>query len=365
MPSAGNFTMETVLSQGGLVAGNVTQKLSTGDVSDEVNKKTRLVCAGFIGLFLSTVGMPTNFLNCLVFWRQGLRDRMNLCLFCLSLVDLTLLSLNLGFSIVDIFCDLNVFGFGDEQYLLMTKYILGVKYAFRGVSGCYTVVIAVERCACVLFPLHALSLMRTRTMGFILAAILVILQAGYLTIPLKFDVVSYEVKGEIFWRLGQSKLSLTNQYAFDLILYTILSVSLPLVTFVLVSLATLVTVVKLRLVLKWRGKTSSTSGETHGHQTALTRVLIVVLCLYLVTMLPFVVYVTAHLLIPDFSLFGRLVNLYMTCSTVVNVFAHVNSCFNFFVYYNRSTRFRRDLASLWRHLAAPRAEDISSSTLSS
>ena len=33
-----------------------------------------------VNLILFPIGVPTNLLNCLVFYRQGLRDRMNLCL---------------------------------------------------------------------------------------------------------------------------------------------------------------------------------------------------------------------------------------------------------------------------------------------
>ena len=41
-----------------------------------------------VNWILFSIGVPTNLLNCLVFYRQGLRDRMNLCLFSLALVDM-------------------------------------------------------------------------------------------------------------------------------------------------------------------------------------------------------------------------------------------------------------------------------------
>ena len=37
------------------------------------------------------VSVPTNVINMIVFWKHGIKARINLCLFCLSLVDLLLL----------------------------------------------------------------------------------------------------------------------------------------------------------------------------------------------------------------------------------------------------------------------------------
>ena len=50
-----------------------------------------LFCYAIPTLFF--VGVPANLLNCVVFYRQGLRDRMNLCLFCLALVDMLFVAL--------------------------------------------------------------------------------------------------------------------------------------------------------------------------------------------------------------------------------------------------------------------------------
>nr|KAG5688573.1 hypothetical protein BaRGS_002788 [Batillaria attramentaria] len=98
---------------------------------------------------LLLVGVPANIISCLVFYKQGLRDRMNLCLFVLALVDTVVVN----FSFL-------VFG-------------------MRATSGCITMVIAVERCVCVVFPLRANSIMRTRTMGALLAITFIIMHLGF------------------------------------------------------------------------------------------------------------------------------------------------------------------------------------------
>nr|KAG5712465.1 hypothetical protein BaRGS_011439 [Batillaria attramentaria] len=45
-----------------------------------------VTCAVVPPLFL--LGLVTNLINCVVFWRQGLKDRMNLCLFSLAVADM-------------------------------------------------------------------------------------------------------------------------------------------------------------------------------------------------------------------------------------------------------------------------------------
>nr|KAG5688562.1 hypothetical protein BaRGS_002777 [Batillaria attramentaria] len=48
---------------------------------------TTIITNCVLSPILFLVGVPTNIISCLVFYKQGLRDRMNLCLFVLALVD--------------------------------------------------------------------------------------------------------------------------------------------------------------------------------------------------------------------------------------------------------------------------------------
>ncbi|XP_025099138.1 uncharacterized protein LOC112566925 [Pomacea canaliculata] len=333
-PKGSNISSSTTITYGGSI------------VSEDVYKITRLICVGFIGLGLSLVGVPTNAVTCLVFVRQRLRERMNLCLFCLAFVDLVLMLLSFGYSLVTVFSDLGLFGFGEEQYSKAVLYALSSIYALRATSGCYNVVIAVERCICVMLPLHAAALIRTRSMGVLLAILPLLLQAGFLTLPLRFQIVRTENMGAVQWHLLPSRLWLENQFVFDLILYTILSTTLPLVTFFAISVATLITVIKLKVSMKWRKETTNSNKDVQRQQTALTKVLVVVSLVYIVTMLPFVGYIGVHLFMDQFSPFGRYAYLYTTVSAIVNVCPLINCSFNFFIYFTRSTRFKEDLGAL-------------------
>ena len=56
-------------------------------VSAEVEDTARRLKDGLLLPILFLIGGPANVINMAVFYKQGLKDRVNLCLFALSLAD--------------------------------------------------------------------------------------------------------------------------------------------------------------------------------------------------------------------------------------------------------------------------------------
>ena len=120
------------------------------------------------GLLLMTVlpslelfGVTTNVINCMVFVRQGLRDRINLCLFSLALADTSFL---LFMFSAGLFPFLGLFAreleeFWSEKYL---STVLGPMQGTMNISNLMTMVISVERCICVVSPFTAKRFLKTR-----------------------------------------------------------------------------------------------------------------------------------------------------------------------------------------------------------
>lgn len=314
-------------------------------ISDAAYYKIQIFVNGFIPFTISIVGISTNLINGLMFQRQGLKDRMNLCLFFLATADVLYSSTVSIVSLMHIVCHFGMSGF-DEGQLLKNVIILTVPmYGFRAVSACYTMVIAVERCLCVIFPLRALSLLKTRTMTTLLVCIAGIVLLGFATVPMKYIVVGTVVAGEVRWHLEPSKLYLNNMLLFDTILENMLGISLPFATCFFVSMATVVTVLKLRAAILWREKTVSSNTAT-GKQIALTKMLVAVSCAYIISMIPFVLVAMATLAVPEFSTSLRYANVFAVSHNVVNWFPLMNSSVNFYIYYSLSSRFKRDLKSV-------------------
>ena len=113
---------------------------------------------------------------------------MNLCLFCLSLVDgLFIISYSLSGS----HCVVRVFRPDLQMWWkwLMHSYIAGLYRGFHLCSGCLTMIISVERCVCVFLPLRATSLIRTRTMAVIVFTAIATIQAICVIYPLKVELL--------------------------------------------------------------------------------------------------------------------------------------------------------------------------------
>lgn len=63
--------------------------MSSDPVCTQVEHWSIVVCCGALIPLFTLLGLPGNVLNAVVFYRQGLRERINLCLFALAIVDLT------------------------------------------------------------------------------------------------------------------------------------------------------------------------------------------------------------------------------------------------------------------------------------
>lgn len=296
-----------------------------------------------------SIGLVTNIINCLVFRRQGLGDRMNLCLYVLALVDTVYLAHTMMFTVA-YWVRIQHPLLGDELYQKLRGYTMGVNYGFREASACISVVIAVERCVCVVFPLRANKLMSTRTMGILLVTIVIGMQLAFLTTPFKKYVfsVTNNVTGEISWTLGLSHAWQKNE---NLLLYdkvedTIMLVMFPFLTFILVSCATAITVMRLRAAMSWREKMSSFKGNNLCQQVALTKMLIASSIAFVICKIPMISISLVRIFNPEFSPFGSQSNVYKVAELMAHYFPYAHSAFTFFIYYSQSLKFKTVLASV-------------------
>nr|KAG5688570.1 hypothetical protein BaRGS_002785 [Batillaria attramentaria] len=305
---------------------------------------TIIHCA--LGPALCLVGVPANIISCIVFYKQGLRDRMNLCLFVLALVDAAhlLTSFTLGLYSFILFFDEAA---AHEYYAKALVAFVFFEFAMRAASGCITMVVAVERCVCVVFPLRANSIMRTRTMGALLAAIIIFLTLGNSIVSFRNRVVAVydEATGETYYQISVTDYFIEHHKFYDIFYDIILSFVVPIVTFVVVGVATAVTVLKLRTAIAWRASTSSGRGDNHSQQqqAALTKMLVILSCVFMVCSAPMTSLGIVRLLVPDFSTFGRYANMFFASHSICTFIVLINSAINFFVYYSRSSRFKQEL----------------------
>ena len=151
-----------------------------------------------------------------------------------------------------------------------------------------------------------------------------------------------------------SDFNLENRQVLDVLTFIFTTPVLPIGTFIVVSLCTIITVVQLRLALAWRASTSGGDPGSEGgkklsqQQAALTKMLVLVSCLYIVCSVPSVAMAMTRFAVPDdgFKTWGRYSNIFLVFNDVSYTIAAVNSSFNFFIYMWRSSRFKQTLAAM-------------------
>lgn len=271
---------------------------------------------------------------------------MNLCLFSLSIVDIVFLVCAIYFSAVSILSELDPNGFAKKIYINSLSYGVGINFALRTTVSLYIVVIAVDRYLCVAYPLRVSSMVKTRTMAMILVFLAAFAQLGFLFQPFKYDVIENKMVETPQWIMIPSKEYLDNKMLVDFIVCTIFSVCVPLFTLLILSLVTLVTVVRLTTAAAWRRRTSSTSVEHSKQQVMLTKMLIIASCIYIVSMAPMVSIKIVRLVVEDFSSYGVYSRLYLMCNTAASGLPVINSSVNFCIYYRCSSRYKTELLNI-------------------
>ena len=307
----------------------------------------KVVACG-VNLILFSIGVPTNLLNCLVFYRQGLRDRMNLCLFSLALVDLLYITF---FYLIGSYCLVGQLLPEVEEWLkyFMRKYFTGLYRGFLYSSGCLTTVIAVERCLCVTLPLKAATLVKTRTIAVIIVGVVVLIQVVCLLYPFELSIDSREDPhtGKITVFLTTTEFYFQHKVLYDVVENTFLMIVIPFTTFTVVTIATAITVVQLKRAIAWRHG-SSTSAASDAREMALVKMLVVVSLIYIASTAPNIALGLTKLLVLDFNHTQKYANIFVASHLMYLVIAQANSSVNFYVYLFRSSRFRQELHSLLR-----------------
>ncbi|XP_025085419.1 putative G-protein coupled receptor F59B2.13 [Pomacea canaliculata] len=118
------------------------------------------------------LGIPGNVVSAMVFYRQGLGERINVCLFLLALADLV----NVVILLL-LYVENRVRKHVSPDTWFIAIYLGSVR-SVEWASHFLSAVIACERCFCVVSPLHAKRLLKTSTMTAIVVVCCVVLMAG-------------------------------------------------------------------------------------------------------------------------------------------------------------------------------------------
>ena len=335
-------------------------------VSAEVESVARRLKDSMLFL-LFLIGGPANVINLAVFYKQGLKERVNLCLFALSLAD-------------EIFLTQSMFFFGEQLYLqFTTKEIFGPVmrfmvnnnlvgfFGFSWVSEVLTAIIASERCLCVLAPLRSQTLLRTKTMAVIIAAVFVVVVGFYFVMATRYRIACIFVPatGATFYAGVASEFYRKHENLINYLDGFVYGAGIPAVMVTVVMTTTIITAMKIRQAAAWRASTSSVSGSSSSpalispQELALTRMLIGIAVLFIVCVFPLALFRLAGLILPELNIGRRYHNFYLTGLSVLEALAYVNATFNIFVYYTIGSRYRETFWALFRRQKRDKTEGMS------
>ena len=137
-----------------------------------------------------------------------------------------------------------------------------------------------------------------------------------------------------------------NKIAMDILFRLVYSTVLTMLFFFTIAVTTTITAVKLRRVVQWRQRSTSTASVC-VKEIALTKTLVATSVLLIVCLAPTIMVQIASFVEPEFYFTGRYYNLAFAVMNVMLFFRGSNSSFNFFI-YNISTRYRQTLRDIFK-----------------
>ncbi|KAL8572433.1 hypothetical protein ACOMHN_000580 [Nucella lapillus] len=303
-------------------------------------------------LLLSLIGGPANVINMAVFVRQGLKDRVNLLLFSLSLADevyMAVCVLHVAEEFVGQFR--GVVGLG-PLYTLLVNVRLTALQAMCFVSFVLTAVIACERCYCVLRPLNYRTALRTRTVAVIIVVLFLVIPGVNFFLVSRFYISCVYDSGTgvaKMWYVA-TEFYLRHTDVIDYLESALFGLGLPVLSVVVVTAATIVTVWKLRQTVQWRLETAA---ALSAKEVALTKMLIGTSVLLVACLSPVTLFHVVRLFLSQMGTGRRNENFFLTCLWIAQMCSYVNSSFNICVYFAMGSRYRETFWSLFGRKTEP------------
>ena len=279
---------------------------------------------------------------------KALRERINLCLFSLALVDLIYLTV--------------IFVNHAERIYTPVLRTVSASVWFIGTWwtttswGCtgfgygpmfLTAVISVERCICVLFPMKAQTCMPTKHIAFLIAIVVLLLAFVRFAVTAMYQITCfYEIRTQrLSWHPNINDYYFRNRSMISALNGVFYGVFLTVGCPVVVLIATSITALKLIHTVRWRSHTSS---SLSSKEIGVTKMLIALSIEFFLLSIPIISLRVLPVFEPRLRAGGDLANSFNLLLGLSELFSFLSSSVNFFVYCFTGTRYRETLQSLIR-----------------
>ncbi|KAL8593912.1 hypothetical protein ACOMHN_032333 [Nucella lapillus] len=353
--SAGNTTSAGFDIPEGCVLKQVTGVIPEYSQQTLVSKQVNIIIDMFLlGICLPlcfAVSFGTNIINMAVFYKQGLKERINMCLFTLSLLDLLYVAVSYSVKSSVSY----MFAIGKETEIGISNAFF-LKTGLVGLVGIGTAsqvastTIALERCLCITRPLLVKTLMSTKKTACLLwSLVLVVVAMGILTGGMRLTVICvFDARdNSTFLQFYPKQFYVENKQVIHILGGIVFGTLLPALCVTCVAVCTVTIVVKMKKLSVWRETVSSASDSLTSRDLAVTRMIDATSVLFVVCIVPSITVRVAANLFPEVRPGGRYENLYFVLDTLYFSTSVINSSFNFFLYYLHGSKFREKFQQLF------------------
>ncbi|XP_067686842.1 allatostatin-A receptor-like [Haliotis asinina] len=311
-------------------------------------------------------GLIGNVITLMVFIRQGIKEKTNICLFALAVSDTMFLFTT----------------YMEKASCLVTRMdeVIGKNWAallhpqghfisvyFGRVTSLLTMVIGLERCIAVLKPLKAKTWLTAKRMRSCVISVYVIIA---LLITPMFCV--YKTRWEYDTSINRTRIYLEttqmfeeNHRAFECYGDIALSIALRQIPCYMVALSTIAVICTIRRQKSWRSETRTGKKDFSAQEKKLTKMLVAISCLYVFCLTPGNILMIVRHVITDIHV-GRKKHNLAILLTAANVFTEIiNSSCNFVIYMVMSQKFLATAKNMFgcdEKKANPSTSDKPSST---
>ena len=327
-------------------------------ISDSVREQFELIVGYWIVFFLSALGVITNSLTMIVFIRQGFRDSVNVSLFSIAVWDQIKCLSGVVYRLH------GPVGLIDPVSGIILKWaswpVLIYLPIFAGyVSYGLATYVSIERCLSVSMPLKVKSLMKPRLTTWLMVGLSIIIFGSFSSVIFVYKV---EYTFNSYYNTSLPRVTTGSLYfalnGVILKMYKYLGIFYPAIFCTIMTVSSAIIVIQLRRSAANfrpdRGKHGgrNTFGTTSVNLTPrdvkVTRMLLVVILVYIMDFFPRLCKYLASLIEPEFFAYNRLHNLMQIASNTIWILDFLNASVNFFIFMSMSTNFKTTFYETFR-----------------
>uniref|UniRef100_A0A2C9KPV5 G-protein coupled receptors family 1 profile domain-containing protein n=1 Tax=Biomphalaria glabrata TaxID=6526 RepID=A0A2C9KPV5_BIOGL len=304
------------------------------DISNDVTEIEVFICYVIVSPIITIAGIVTNVINIVVYSKHGVRESINVTFLTLAITDLAGLVCCVwyGISVNPLLSSRTDLSFNSVE----VTYLTGAypRILFTKMTCWITVYVSLERCYCIVVPLHVKTMIRPRRTAWTLAGLYAVgiitsfpvFYSGSLFLEWKTDPLS----NRTVLGMGMS------EYYAEVATVSVVSVaSLFLTSFVIIILTTVVLTAVLNKKSKWRQRSGNygknRSKYIGNRDITLSKTIVLLSSVLIVSYLPYTVNCLLMAVLDGFDLYGKYNNLFIVMWSISWLFETLNSTSSIFL----------------------------------